>query len=436
MSHPTTNASQYSYYRFFFNFEFQIARQTKDYMKKADTFHLTEVTDAQTRKEFLALPATLYADDPNWSQPLDNDIRNILDPSRNKLLAHGESQCWLLSRENGTIVGRIAAFYEKESSDTNEQPTGGVGFFECINDKEAAFMLFDAGKKWLKDRGMEAMDGPVSLGMRDSFWGCLVDGFHEPVYNMPYNFPYYRELFEAYGFQDYFRQHTYQRKFEPGGLHPAIRRRADYLLSQPEYHVKMIEKGNQQFAFDFKEIYNKAWAEFNGIKGLTDQEAMELLKTMEPVMDERLVYFAYYNEKPIGFFVMMPDLGQITRRFRGKWNWLTRLRFFYHLKISKSVDRVIGRIFGVIPEFQGKGVEGAMVIAFEKEAMKPSFPYKTLELNWIGDFNPVMMKVAEFIGGKIYKTHVTYRYLFDQTKEFKRAPKVNMRKKKPATTSS
>ncbi|GET29046.1 hypothetical protein [Prolixibacter sp. SD074] len=405
-------------------------------MKNTQAYRLIEVIDEQTHNEFFDLPVQLYRNDKNWSQPLDNDILAILDPERNKLLAEGESQCWILKDESESTVGRIAAFYEKESAVTNEQPTGGVGFFECINDKDAAFMLFDAGKEWLKERGMEAMDGPVSLGMRDSFWGCLVDGFHEPVYNMPYNFPYYRELFEAYGFRDYFRQHTYQRKFEPGGLHPAIRRRADYLLSQPEYHVKMIEKGNKQFAYDFKEVYNKAWAEFNGIKGLSEQEAMELLKTMEPIMDERLVYFAYHKDQPIGFFVMMPDLGQISRRFRGKWNWLTRLRFFYHLKISQSVDRVIGRIFGVIPEFQGKGVEGAMVMAFEKEAMKPSFPYKTLELNWIGDFNPVMMKVAEFIGGKIYKTHITYRYLFDRNKEFKRAPKVNMSKKKPASTPS
>ena len=100
--------------------------------------------------------------------------------------------------------------------------------------------------------------------------------------------------------------------------------------------------------------------------------------------------------------------------------------FIWNLKIAKKVDRVIGRIFGVVPEHQGKGVEGALVLTFENEVNKPNFPYKSLELNWIGDFNPVMMKVASFIGGSIYKTHVTYRYLFDRTKEFHRAPLVNV----------
>jgi len=65
------------------------------------------------------------------------------------------------------------------------------------------------------------------------------------------------------------------------------------------------------------------------------------------------------------------------------------------------------------------------VIAFSKLAFSSKFHYKELEMNWIGDFNPTMMRVAERVGGKIRKTHTTYRYLFDRTKEFKRARKVN-----------
>jgi hypothetical protein len=146
---------------------------------------------------------------------------------------------------------------------------------------------------------------------------------------------------------------------------------------------------------------------------------------MEPIMDERLVIFGYFKGEPIAFFVMMPDIGQITKKLNGKFSWHNKLRFFWELKIAHKVDRVIGRIFGVIPEFQNKGVEGALILFFQQEIMKPTFFYKTFELNWIGDFNPVMMKIAEFIGGSIYKTHVTYRYNFDRHAEFRRAPLVN-----------
>jgi GNAT superfamily N-acetyltransferase len=305
-------------------------------------------------------------------------------------------------------------------------PTGGIGFFDSVNDQEVAALLFDTAKEWLEAHHLEAMDGPVNPGMRDAFWGCLVDGFHEPVFNMPYNFPYYQELFEGYGFKNYFNQYTYQRTFEDvTDLHPVVFRTAKRILSSPDYQFKLIEKGNRQFAIDFRIIYNKAWSHFAGTKDITDHEAITLLKTMEPVIDERLVIFGYYKGEPIGFFIMMPDIGQITKKFDGKFHWYNKLRFFWYLKVLHRVDRVIGRIFGVIPEFQNKGVEGALILFFQEQILKPSFRYKTFELNWIGDFNPVMMKVAEFIGGSIYKTHVTYRFLFDRNAEFKRAPLVN-----------
>jgi len=172
-------------------------------------------------------------------------------------------------------------------------------------------------------------------------------------------------------------------------------------------------------------IFNKAWARFPGIKKVSKMHAMALLKAMRQVMDTRLVYFAYHLGQPIAFFIMMPDIYQIIRKFDGKLNWVNKARFLYYLRIKKICSRIIGRIFGIIPEYQGRGIEAALIIKFAKEALKPGFPYTDLELNWIGDFNPTMMKMCEQIGGKIYKTHVTYRYLFDRQKEFKRSKRVS-----------
>jgi hypothetical protein len=40
------------------------------------------------------------------------------------------------------VVGRVAAFINKKTANTFDQPTGGMGFFECINDKNC-FYIFD-----------------------------------------------------------------------------------------------------------------------------------------------------------------------------------------------------------------------------------------------------------------------------------------------------
>jgi len=395
-------------------------------ISEKEMYSVVEVTDNHKKREFLEFPARLYKNEPNWIHPIDQDIEDIFNPLKNKHLLHGESIRWLLKNYSGETVGRIAAFYDPCLYSPGELPVGGIGFFDCLNDKQAAFLLFDTSRSWLESKNIEAMDGPVNLGVRDNFWGCLVDGFYEPVYNMPYNFPYYKDLFESYGFKNYFNQYTY--KCEMQGqtkLHPVIRRSAERVLNNPDYKFKLIEKGNLTYAHDFRIIYNKTWSNFAGANEITEEEAVRLLKKMEPILDERLVIYAYYKEEPIAFFVMIPDIGQILKKFNGKWNWWNKMVFIWNLKVSKKIDRVIGRIFGVVPEHQGKGIEGALVITFENEVLKPGFPYKSLELNWIGDFNPVMMKLSEMIGGSIYKTHITYRLLFDNTKEFKRAPVVN-----------
>lgn len=57
--------------------------------------------------------------------------------------------------------------------------------------------------------------------------------------------------------------------------------------------------------------------------------------------------------------------------------------------------------------------------------METQSRYKTLELAWIGDFNPVMNRMIEtYVCATRHKIHTTYRYLFDRTKEFHRCPRL------------
>ena len=392
----------------------------------SNKYQIVEVNSEKRQKEFLELPVRLYKNEENWIRPLDNDIEDVFDPSKNKFFRNGDANRWLLLDNDDNTIGRVAAFYDKKTAGTYEQPTGGMGFFECINDKEGAFMLFNTCKEWLEARGMEAMDGPINFGDRDRWWGLLVDGFDfEPNYCMPYNFPYYKELFEEYGFKNFFNQYTYAREISKEGLSPVIEEKANRLRNNPKYHFEHLDKNNlEKYTEDFRDIYNRAWERYAGVKKITKVHAKGLMKQLKPILDERIMLFGYYDNEPIAFFLMVPDVNQIAKHLNGKLNLLGKLKFLYYKKLNPP-NKILGLIFGVVPEHQGKGVEGGLVMAFGDIALKKSFPYQHLELNWIGDFNPAMMKIAEQIGAKIRKTHVTYRYMFDPTKPFKRMKKVS-----------
>lgn len=383
---------------------------------------LIEVNTPELENDFLQVQIKLYKKDPNYIRPLDKDVLNVFDPKKNKLLRDGQAIRWILKDDKGKLIGRVAAFINPKTSKGGDQPTGGMGFFDCIDDQNAANMLLDACKTWLQERGMEAMDGPINLGDRDKWWGLLIDGFYPPNYGMHYNYPYYQRLLENYGFGLYFKQYTYYRKVEDP-LPEKYYDKAQRILAAPAYRFQHMEKKNlPKYTEDFRTVYNKGWAKHEGVKPMTEAQAAAVMKSLKPVIDERIMWFAYYNEEPVGFFIAIPELNKLFKYVNGKMDLWGKLKLVYH-RWRGAASTMYGIVFGITPEHQSKGVEAAMIVEAGKFIQNnPSMPYVDLQMNWIGDFNPKMMHLVEQVGGRIYKTHATFRYLFDRTKEFKRMP--------------
>ena len=396
-------------------------------------YRLEEVQTPAQIRGWLDLPKQLYTEYPNWICPLDTDIEEVFDPKRNELFTDGEAIRWVVRDADNRIVGRIGAFYNREKAAIEEQPTGGCGFFEAIDSQEVANLLFDASRDWLAAHGMEAMDGPINFGQRRDWWGLLVEGFeHQPLYKNPYNPPYYKTLFEHYGFQNYFNQNSYNWNVGSSEASSRLQTRSERLYAlDAGYHVESIDmKQLDKAAEDFRTIYNKAWSHFVGVKPMTKEEAQAMIKVMKPIVDPRIIFFAYQHDEPIGFFITIPDLNRLIAPFNGKFGLWQKLRLMWALKVKKSADRIFGIVFGITPEAQGKGVESAIMYKYLQFVQSPENQYKDVELAWIGDFNPVMNRmIVSYAGASLHKVHTTYRYLFDREKEFKRCPRLGLKRK-------
>jgi len=379
------------------------------------------VHDHVTQKAFLKVPKLLYKNDPWWVCPLDSEVEALLNPEKNKFLRNGESERWVLLDENEQLAGRIAAFYNRTKACENDQPTGGIGMFECIDDLKASALLFDTAREWLKSKGMEAMDGPVNPGENDTNWGLLIEGFTHPGFGMPYHLPYYRKLFESYGFKEYFRQFSYHidiRKPFPERFWKI----AEWVNQRQSFHFEHFRfRDQEKFVQDMVTIYNQAWSVFKADFTPLDPDTIRrTMKEARAIADEKLIWFAYHNNDPIAFFIIFPDINQILRHFNGKLTLWNMIRFLYYKKTHK-INRVRALVAGVVPKYQNAGVESAIFKQLEGVFFsKPYLHYKEIELSWVGDFNPKMRSLYEAVGGKLAKIHVTYRYLFDPEKPFKR----------------
>jgi hypothetical protein len=373
--------------------------------------------DPRLKRQFLQVAVRLYKNDPNWIRPLDKDIEAVFDPAQNHAFQNGEIIRWILLDDQENLIGRVAAFINRDVIANMEDPAGGMGFFECINDQKAAFTLFDTCAGWLKSKGIFIMDGPINFGERDRFWGLLVSGFGPASYMENYNPPYYKELFDAYGFRLYFEQNTYLiDKYKVQA--PRLDKISKWVARKPGLRFEHITKKNlQKYIDDFVYIYNKSWSGFENFKPVSAEDVYGIFKSMLPIMIEEFIWFGYVDDEPAGFNVFIPEVNQIFKHVNGKLDIIGKLKFLYH-QIIKSNHKVKGLVFGVLPKYQNLGIDAVLSYYFYLELMKKD-QYRDVGISWIGGFNPKMNSLIEALSGVVDKVHYTYRKMLDDRIPFK-----------------
>jgi hypothetical protein len=244
-------------------------------------------------------------------------------------------------------------------------------------------------------------------------------------FGMPYNKKYYQDYFEEFGFKNYFEQYSYHRAVrDPDNkivrFPERIMKIAEWLSKRPGYSFRHFEfRNKEKYVKDIVEIYNSTWSvfkeDFTPLDPVILEESLEKAKL---IIDEKLIWFAYFNYKPIAFFVLFPDLNQILKYFNGKMNMWNMIRFIY-FKATHKMTRMRAVVGGVHPTYQNSGVESAIFLQLYKVFKKKPW-FKELELSWVGDYNPRMLAIYEALGATKAKTHITFRYMINPKLPFVR----------------
>ena len=356
-------------------------------------------------KKFLKFAFSIYKDDPNWVPPLYMDKMKILNTDKNPFFKEGNDMELFMAYRNNQPVGRIAAIKNDVHNNVHKENIGFFGFFECINDQDVANSLLDTAKEWLKKHNFDAMRGPANPTSNDE-WGALLEGFNDtPRLLMAYNPKYYLTLYEGYGLRKIKDLFAYDIQNSEMQKNEKIKRVAD--LVKTRYKIKVRSVNMKDFKNEleiFKSIWNQTWVANWGFIPMSEDEIEAAAKDLKPLINPDLVFFAEIEDKVIGVVLAMPDYNQIFRTMKG------RLFPFQFLKLYTQKKKITwARVIalGVIPEYQKKGIDGALYYECLERAAKHGIMQG--EASWILEDNLMMNRGAETMQGKIYKKYRVYQ---------------------------
>ncbi len=370
-----------------------------------DQISINKISTSEIKK-FLKMAFDIYKDDPFWVPPLYMDKLKILNKNKNPFFKDSSNEIELfIAYRNNKPVGRIAAIKNDLHNKIHNENIGFFGFFESINDQEVANKLLDTTKDWLKEKGLEAMRGPANPTSNDEY-GALLEGFDDtPRLLMSYNPKYYLDLFDNYGLKKAKDLYAYDIENSEMIKNEKIKRVADIVKKRYGLKIRTVNMKNFKNELDvFKEVYNKSWAPNWGFVPMSDAEIDAAAKDLKPLINPDLVLFAEIDNKPIGAALVMMDYNQIFKSMKGK---LFPFNFIKLYTQKKKIDWVRIIALGIIPEFQQKGIDGALYFEVLKRAEKNGILRG--EASWILEDNKMMVRGAETMNGKIYKKYRIYQ---------------------------
>lgn len=369
---------------------------------------------------FYRIPWEIYQDDPIWIPPLVKDIQSVFDPTQNAFYEKGKTNRFIAFKDDKP-VGRIAAMVNHTKDFQSTPKLGGFGFFECINNQQAANALFSAAAEWLRTENLDGMRGPINFGETDRWWGLLIENFDEaPTYGINYNPPWYIDLMENYDM----RKHHDQLSYKIDLTQPVAERvkKIDRRVRKhDEIKIRMLKKEHLvEEAEIIRTIYNRAWEEmdindfFDDFTPLTRESVRQMIDELKPILVPEGVWLAFVNGEPASFVLAIPDVNQAFRFLNGKWNLFSKLKFLWH---RKDINRIRAIAFGTVKQYRRMGIEAA-IFARGLQRIKENLPqYREVIGAWTGEENWLMQRSIEGAGGFVYQKHRTYQLLFDKPQD-------------------
>lgn len=363
------------------------------------------VTTRRDQSRMIRFPWKVYAGDPYWVPPLLFDMQNQLDlarrPEKHPFFEFGEAEFFIAERD-GEIVGRVVAHVNRNHDAHYGVHEGFFGFYECLDDPEAARALMSAVEGWLRPRGVTRIIGPESYTVYDEI-GFLCEGWENepriPVMMEMYTPRYYLDQMAACGYVK-----------EIDWL--ALKVPKDTTFN-PLFHKLKARLGREGFTFrniDMKKldaeiprieaIVNASWAANWGHVPYTKLQFDHIAKALAQIIDPRIVYMCEKDGEPVGCSLSLPDINPGVRKMNGR---LFPFGWWHFLRAKKTAVGMRTFLLGVRPEYRNKGIDAVFVVDTMTDGVKCGYQWSDCSL--LVETNRAIIDPVLKWGGQEYRKY-------------------------------
>ena len=363
------------------------------------TLSISEVYLGKSINQLINVPWEIYREDPNWVPPLKIAVKDLLSP-KHPFFETSVIKCWV-ARRGVKAIGRIVAIINRSHIEYSGEKCGFFGFFDCPNDPEVSKALLKKAENYLRDHGMEKIQGPVNPSINYEC-GTLIDGFDDPPQiMMTYNPRYHKQLLESEGFKKAKDLLAYQINSDIKFPEIMVKAAKRVEKSLKVTYRKLNKKKWDEEALTMWKIYNSAWEKNWGFIPMTQKEFFHTAKDLKTVVNPNLVHFVDVDGEPAGFFVVLPDYNQILKKIPS--GRVLPFGIFKLMRPKKHINR--GRVvtLGIIEKYRNTGLASLLYYKMQEDVLKAGM--KEVEMSWILEDNFKMRRPLERLGAKAYKTY-------------------------------
>ena len=378
-------------------------------MPNLGSLSIRPISDKQEFKQFFEFPWVLYKDDPHWVPMLLSMRRDLLDKKKNPAWEYMEGQYFGAWRGD-TMVGTITALVNHRHNEIWGESIAWFGTFEAYDDQEVVNGLLEQAEEWVTARGYNTLRGPQSFTTHQET-GLLVDGFEQPVIEMPYNPPYYQRLIETAGYEkrmDIVSMYFHRDMEAKTGLGTRLKKLADFACKRYNVSIRKLDPKRKKEEFRlFRDLYNEAWDKNWGFVPMTDRELQDLVDNLGMLVEPEMAFFAEVDGQAVGFSLAVPDFNEMLKRAYprpGVPEILTLLQVGWHWKVAKTTRGTRLPLMGVKEQYRNMGIHTALLSATYENMPEQ---YTHIDCGWVLESNP-LHDMSLKLGADPYKTHRYY----------------------------